>query len=151
MKYTINSSLVNGRVVELVDTPVLGTGLARGESSSLFSPTNKVSKNADKNDYACVNDMLFLSTKQKRDGVWLLQSRQGGRLRKNHTFHLNNTCDYYSLIATGFIKLTSSTLVRWSCRRLSKTTRRHTPVLVFNKEMFSICPQNNTKHNSSYN
>ena len=28
-------------MVELVDTPVLGTGLARGKSSSLFSPTKR--------------------------------------------------------------------------------------------------------------
>ena len=33
------SNNVSGRMVELVDTPVLGTGLARGKSSSLFSPT----------------------------------------------------------------------------------------------------------------
>ena len=151
MKYVINSTARCGRVVELVDTPVLGTGFARSESSSLFSATKKVSKNADKNDYACVNDMLFLSTKQKMEGVVFVGNSNFGGLRKNHTFHLNNTCDYYSLITTGFIKLTSSTLVRWSCRRLSKTTRRHTPVLVFNKEMFSICPQSNTKHNSKHN
>ena len=35
----INPQVKFGRVVELVDTPVLGTGLARGKSSSLFSPT----------------------------------------------------------------------------------------------------------------
>ncbi len=29
-----------GRMVELADTPVLGTGLARGEGSSPFSPTS---------------------------------------------------------------------------------------------------------------
>ena len=28
-------------MVELADTPVLGTGLARGEGSSPFSPTKK--------------------------------------------------------------------------------------------------------------
>ena len=32
-----------GRMVELADTPVLGTGLARGEGSSPFSPTKKTS------------------------------------------------------------------------------------------------------------
>ena len=35
------SNNVSGRMVELVDTPVLGTGLARGKSSSLFSPTKR--------------------------------------------------------------------------------------------------------------
>ena len=151
MYSVITSQVKSGAMAELVDALVLGTNFFGSEGSSPFRPTRKVSKNADNNDYDNVNDMSLLSTKQKQDGVWLLQSRQGGRLRKNHTFHLNNTCDYYSLITTGFIKLTSSTLVRWSCRRLSKTTRRHTPVLVFNKEMFSICPQSNTKHNSKHN
>ena len=39
MSTTSPSITVSGRMVELVDTPVLGTGLARGKSSSLFSPT----------------------------------------------------------------------------------------------------------------
>ena len=39
---TISSPInVSGAMVELVDTPVLGTGLARGKSSSLFSPTKR--------------------------------------------------------------------------------------------------------------
>ena len=38
--FTTSSHIkVSGRMVELVDTPVLGTGLARGESSSLSLPT----------------------------------------------------------------------------------------------------------------
>ena len=41
MKSVINPQVKFGRVVELVDTPVLGTGLARGESSNLSSPTKK--------------------------------------------------------------------------------------------------------------
>ena len=149
--YAINSNH-SGRMAELVDALVLGTSFERSEGSSPFSPTKeKVRADADKNDYVSVNDMLLLSTKQKRWSVVYVGNSISGGLRKNHTFHLNNTCDYYSLIATGFIKLTSSTPVRRSCRRLSKTARRHTLVLVFNKEMFSICPQNNTKHNSKYN
>ena len=138
-------------MAELVDALVLGTNFFGSEGSSPFRPTRKVSKNADKNDYESVNDMLVLSTKQKQDGVWLLQSRQGGRLRKNHTFHLNNTCANYSLSTRCFLKLTSSTLVWWSCRRFTKTTRRRTPVLVSNKEMFSQCPQKLTRHHYSYN
>ena len=39
MSTTSSPIIVSGRMVELVDTPVLGTGLARGKSSSLFSPT----------------------------------------------------------------------------------------------------------------
>ncbi len=41
MSTTSPSITVSGRMVELVDTPVLGTGLARGKSSSLFSPTKR--------------------------------------------------------------------------------------------------------------
>ena len=41
MSTTSSPIIVSGRMVELVDTPVLGTGLARGKSSSLFSPTKR--------------------------------------------------------------------------------------------------------------
>ena len=41
MSTTSPSITVSGRMMELVDTPVLGTGLARGKSSSLFSPTKR--------------------------------------------------------------------------------------------------------------
>ena len=36
---TVNYITNYGHVVELADTPVLGTGLARGEGSNPFSPT----------------------------------------------------------------------------------------------------------------
>ncbi len=39
MSTTSSPINVSGAMVELVDTPVLGTGLARGEGSSPFSPT----------------------------------------------------------------------------------------------------------------
>ena len=149
MYSVITSPVLSGAMAELVDALVLGTNFFGSEGSSPFRPTRKVSKNADKNDYESVNDMLVLSTKQKQDGVWLLQSRQGGRLRKNHTFHLNNTCANYSLSTRCFLNITSTTHLWWSCRRFTKTTRRHTPVLVSHKEMFSQCPQ---KHiNPHYN
>ena len=38
---SITSISIVGAMVELVDTPVLGTGLARGEGSSPFRPTKK--------------------------------------------------------------------------------------------------------------
>ena len=41
MKSVINPQVKFGRVVELVDTPVLGTGLARGVGSNPISPTSK--------------------------------------------------------------------------------------------------------------
>ena len=39
MSTTSPSITVSGRMVELVDTPVLGTGFARSEGSNPFSPT----------------------------------------------------------------------------------------------------------------
>jgi hypothetical protein len=105
----------------------------------------------NKNDYAVVYDMLVLSTNKKKKGVVNNKKGNFGSLRKNHTFHLNNTCANYSLSTRCFLKLTSSTLVWWSCRRFTKTTRRRTPVLVSNKEMFSQCPQKLTRHHYSYN
>ena len=151
MYSVITSPVLRGAMAELVDALVLGTNFFGSEGSSPFRPTRKVSKNADKNDYESVNDMLVLSTKQKQDGVWLLQSRQGGRLRKNHTFHLNDTCAKNSLSTRCFFNLTSSTHLWWSCRRYKKTPRRRTPVLVSHKEMFSQCPQKLTRHHYSYN
>ena len=151
MKCATNSLNHRGAMAELVDAPALGTGFFGSVGSSPFRPTRKVSKNADNNDYDNVNDMSLLSTKQKQDGVWLLQSRQGGRLRKNHTFHLNDTCAKNSLSTRCFFNLTSSTHLWWSCRRYKKTPRRRTPVLVSHKEMFSQCPQKLTRHHYSYN
>ncbi len=42
MSTTSSPINVSGAMVELVDTPVLGTGLARGESSNLSTPTKKL-------------------------------------------------------------------------------------------------------------
>ena len=84
MKCATYSLINRGAMAELVDALVLGTNFFGSEGSSPFRPTRKVSKNADKNDYDNVNDMSLLSTKQKQDGVWLLQSRQGGRLRNQY-------------------------------------------------------------------
>ena len=84
MYSVITSQVKSGAMAELVDALVLGTNFFGSEGSSPFRPTKKVSKYLDKNDYDSVNDMLVLSTKQKQDGVWLLQSRQGGRLRNQY-------------------------------------------------------------------
>ena len=42
MSTTSSPIIVSGAMVELVDTPVLGTGRAIGEGSSPFRPTIKV-------------------------------------------------------------------------------------------------------------
>jgi len=72
--------------------------------------------------------MNTLSTINKMKGVVLLGKRKVGSLRKNHTFHLNNTSDYYSLIISDLINNNSSTPVWWSCRRFTKTISRRTQV-----------------------
>jgi hypothetical protein len=85
--------------------------------------------------------MLVLSTKKKRK-VWCTNRNiDFGSLRKNHTFHLNNTCDNYYLSTRCFFNLTSTTHLWWSCRRFTKTTRRRTHGSLSYKEMFSQCPQ----------
>ena len=114
MNSVINSAVRVGRVVDLVDTPVLGTGLARGEGSNPFSPTM-----SRKSVYVSVYDTTTLSTIEKMKGVVYNKKGNFGSLRKNHTFHLNNTSDYYSLIISVLINNNSSTPVWWSSRRFS--------------------------------
>ena len=114
MKSVINSAVRIGRVVELVDTPVLGTGLARGVGSNPISPTN-----SRKSVYVSVYDTTTLTTIEKMKGVVYNEKRSFGSLRKNHTFHLNNTSDYYSLIISVLINNNSSTPVWWSSRRFT--------------------------------
>ena len=151
MTSVITSPVLSGAMAELVDALVLGTNFFGSEGSSPFRPTRKVSKNADKNDYADVYDMLVLSTNKKKEGVVKNKNTDFGSLRKNHTFHLNDTCAKNSLSTRCFFNLTSSTHLWWSCRRYKKTPRRRTPVLVSHKEMFSQCPQKLTRHHYSYN
>ena len=38
---SISTEIISGLMVEQADTPVLGTGLARGESSNLSAPTKR--------------------------------------------------------------------------------------------------------------
>ena len=133
MYSVITSQVKSGAMAELVDALVLGTNFFGSEGSSPFRPT--------KNDYANDYDMLVLSTKKKRKVWYKNKNIVFGSLRKNHTFHLNNTCANYSLSTRCFLKLTSSTLVWWSCRRFTKTTRRRTHGSLSYKEMFSQCPQ----------
>ena len=143
MMYANYHQLIRGRVVELVDTSVLGTDFVRSEGSNPFSPT--------KDDYDTVYDTSYSSTITKMKGVVYNKKSDFGGLRKNYTFHLNNICVFYYLITTQIFNLISSTLVWWSCRRFTKTTRRRTYVLLKIKEMFSLCPQKHISHHFSYN
>ena len=121
MKSVINSASKVGQLAELVYAPVLGTGTERFKSSSLLLPTN-----SRKSVYVSVYDTTTLSTIEKMKGVVYYmvlnlfnKERKFGSLRKNHTFHLNNTSDYYSLIISVLINNNSSTPVWWSSRRFS--------------------------------
>ena len=84
MTSVITSPVLSGAMAELVDALVLGTNFFGSEGSSPFRPTIKVSKNADKNDYADVYDMLVLSTKKKKEGVVKNKNIDFGSLRNQY-------------------------------------------------------------------
>ena len=71
-----------GAMVELVDTPVLGTGLLRGEGSSPFRPTKQ-----GKYDYDDVYDSSCLSTKRDRK-VWLYNKKGNFGSLRNQYFRM---------------------------------------------------------------
>lgn len=112
-------------MVELADTPVLGTGLLRGTSSSLVRRTKSVAKSV----YVNVYEDNLLSTKQKRRSVVLLGKVNLTSLRKNHTNPFIYTSVNYYLITCGFFNINSNTLVWWSCRQIIGLYRRHSQVL----------------------
>ena len=116
-------------MVELADTPVLGTGLARGEGSSPFSPTK------DKVVYSCVYDMSTLSTNKERRGLVLLGFTYCVGLRKRHTslrkYQTSLNIIKLSLIngdLTIVINNLSNTQVCRSCRQSIRYDCRHTLV-----------------------
>ena len=167
MKCAIKSPKRNGAMVELVDTSVLGTDFFGSEGSSPFRPTLTTGvhdgllksrdhqQSVDKSVYPFVYDTSISSTIANMESVVytskLRKKNLGRGLRKNHTFHLNNTCANYSLSTRCFFNLTSTTHMWWSCRRFTKTTRRRTPVSLFYKEMFSQCPQKHISQHYSNN
>ena len=85
MSTTSSPIIVSGAMVELVDTPVLGTGLARGKSSSLFSPTR-----LDTID-TIVDTIKSVLIRSRKKGVLVVQgSRAYVSLRNyHHTFFLS--------------------------------------------------------------
>ena len=130
MKSATNSTLQYAPVVELADTPVLGTGFARSEGSSPFSPTK------DKVVYCNVYDMTTLSTNEERRGLVLLGFTTSVSLRKIRTslrkyqtslnilkLSLNNGD------LTIVINNLSNTQVCRSCRQSIRYDCRHTLVL----------------------
>ena len=164
MKCATKSPNVIGAMVELVDTRVLGTRIARCEGSSPFRPTLTTTgvhdgqlksrdyrQSVDKSVYPFVYDTSISSTFAIMESVVYKEKQSGRGLRKNHTFHLNNTCANYSLSTRCFLNITSTTLMWWSCRRFTISTRRRTPVSLSYKEMFSQCPQKHKNPHYSNN
>ena len=118
---------------ETVDTPVLGTGLARGESSNLSTPTKKLDTLMD----------TFLTNwiRQGRKGVLVVLSfRHYVSLRNyRHTFN-HITGGNYNCYYSSFFKNLTFALVRWSRIQTYQNQRIHTQVINKNRRMFTLCP-----------
>ena len=116
-----------------VDTPVLGTGLERGGSSSLLSPTKKLDTLMD----------TFLTNwiRQGRKGVLVvLTFRHYVSLRNyRHTFN-HITGGNYNCYYSSFFKNLTFALVRWSRIQTYQNQRIHTQVINKNRRMFTLCP-----------
>ena len=118
---------------ETVDTPVLGTGLERGGSSRLLSPTKKLDTLMD----------TFLTNwiRQGRKGVLVvLALRHYVSLRNyRHTFN-HITGGNYNCYYSSFFKNLTFALVRWSRIQTYQNQRIHTQVINKNRRMFTLCP-----------
>ena len=129
MKSVTNSIYKVGRMVELADTPVLGTGFARSEGSSPFSPTK------DEVVYCNVYDMTTLSTNKERRSLDLLGNKPSVSLRKTRTslrkYQTSLKIIKLALIngdLTIVINNLSNTQVCRSCRQSIRYDCRHTLV-----------------------
>ena len=118
---------------ETVDTPVLGTGLARGESSNLSTPTKKLD--------TLVDTFLTNWIRQGRKGVLVVLSfRHYVSLRNyRHTFN-HITGGNYNCYYSSFFKNLTFALVRWSRIQTYQNQRIHTQVINKNRRMFTLCP-----------
>jgi hypothetical protein len=145
MKSATNSILKIAPMVELADTPVLGTGLLRGTSSSLVRRTKTVAKSV----YVNVYEDNLLSTKQEGSCVVLLEKVYVASLRKNHTYPFIYTSVNYYLITCGFFNINSNSLVWWSCRQIIGLYRRHSQV--FFKETKKCHRKLHRRQHYSYN
>ena len=124
-----------GAMAELVDASVLGTDFFGSEGSSPFRPTK-----VDKSVYEVVYDMTTLSTIVKKKGVVYKELLLGSGLRKNYTFHLNNTSDYFLISSKCFF---INNLINTSVVVLSTFVNiisRQLDVLSSIDGVFSQCP-----------
>ena len=118
---------------ETVDTPVLGTGLARGESSNLSTPTKKLD--------TLMDTFLTKWIRQGRKGVLVVLSfRHYVSLRNyRHTFN-HITGGNYNCYYSSFFKNLTFAPVRWSRIQTYQNQRIHTQVINKNRRMFTLCP-----------
>ena len=114
----------NGAMVELADTPVLGTGVARREGSSPFCPTKKASEVTmlEKN---LLHEMLHLIKNvavslRKVKWVWFIQDWLV--LGKNHPTHIHSLLHILLQHQRLFFKQSMYALVDSFCNKCNKTT-----------------------------
>ena len=122
MSTTSPSITVSGRMVELVDTPVLGTGLARGKSSSLFSPTKR-----DTIDDTITYGMI----RSRKKGVLVVLGylRYVSLRRYRHFFFIAQVTNYYC-VACVFLKNQSLHLCDSLVSNCIKTTVSCTSAII---------------------
>ena len=96
---SITSVSIVGAMAELVDAPVLGTGLARGEGSSPFRPT--IGQKMD----TMMDTKLYSLIQWVKKGVLVVQGlvRYVSLRRYRHFFFIAQVTNYYC-VACVFLK-----------------------------------------------
>ena len=116
-----------------VDTPVLGTGLARGGSSSLLSPTIKLG--------TLMDTFLTEWIRKVVKGVLVVLSFRHYVSLRNYRYTFNHiTGGNYNCYYSSFFKNLTFALVRWSRIQTYQNQRIHTQVINKNRRMFTLCP-----------
>ena len=116
-----------------VDTPVLGTGLARGGSSSLLSPTKKLG--------TLMDTFLTKWIRQGMKGVSVVIGFRRSVSLRNYRYTFNHiTGGNYNCYYSSFFKNLTFAPVRWSRIQTYQNQRIHTQVINKNRRMFTLCP-----------
>ena len=116
-----------------VDTPVLGTGLARGGSSSLLSPTIKLG--------TLMDTFLTKWIRQGMKGVSVVIGFRRYVSLRNYRYTFNHiTGGNYNCYYSSFFKNLTFAPVRWSRIQTYQNQRIHTQVINKNRRMFTLCP-----------
>ena len=109
----------------MADTPVLGTGVARREGSSPFSPTKKTSEVTILDETNLLHEMLHLlkdvaESLRKVKWVWFI--RDWLVLGKNHPTHIHSLLHILLQCQRLFFKQSVYALVNSFCNKCNKTT-----------------------------